>query len=77
MPGKKSINFEQSLQQLEQLVQKMESGDMALEDSLKAFEEGVGLVRQCQQSLSEAEQRVQMLITRQGKSDLVPFEADE
>lgn len=77
MPNKKSVNFEQSLEQLELLVRKMESGEMPLEDSLKAFEEGIGLVRQCQKSLTEAEQRVQILMSQNGKSELKPFKADE
>lgn len=58
---KKNVNFEDSLKQLETLVSGMEKGDLSLEDSLKAFEEGVQLVRHCQQALQAAEQRVTVL----------------
>ena len=56
---KKPQDFEQSLAALETLVAKMEKGDLSLEDSLKAFEEGVQLTRECQARLQAAEQRVQ------------------
>lgn len=77
MSDDKPVDFEQSLAQLEQLVQKLESGDLALEDSLQAFESGVALVRQCQQSLEAAEQRVQKLMVENGKPVLSPFEDRE
>ncbi|MEM7401598.1 MAG: exodeoxyribonuclease VII small subunit, partial [Pseudomonadota bacterium] len=48
---KKTINFEKSLNQLETLVDKLEKGDISLEDSLKTFEQGVKLTRECQQAL--------------------------
>lgn len=53
-----SINFEHALQQLEVLVQKMENQTLSLEESLSCFEQGVGLARQCQKALAEAEQKV-------------------
>ena len=53
--------FEQSLEELEQLVAKMEAGDLTLEESLSAYERGVGLYRQCQQALEQAELRVKLL----------------
>ncbi|HVJ39271.1 MAG TPA: exodeoxyribonuclease VII small subunit [Stenotrophomonas sp.] len=53
--------FEQSLEELEQLVAKMEAGDLTLEQSLSAYERGVGLYRQCQQALEQAELRVKLL----------------
>lgn len=77
MANDKPIEFEQSLAQLEQLVQKLESGDLALEDSLQAFETGVALVRQCQQSLQTAEQRVQKLMVENGTPVMTPFEERE
>ncbi len=61
-PSKKSLNFEQSLQDLEHLVKEMESGEMSLEDSLAAFEKGIQLTRECQTALQKAEQRVQKLV---------------
>ncbi len=54
-------HFEQSLEELEQLVEKMEAGDLSLEQSLAAYERGVGLYRQCQQALEQAELRVRLL----------------
>ena len=70
---KQSIDFEKSLADLETLVNELEKGDMSLEDSLKAFEEGVKLTRDCQSRLSEAEQRVQTLIENQGELSLQAF----
>ena len=54
-------HFEQSLDELEQLVGKMEHGEMSLEDSLAAYERGVGLYRRCQVALEQAELRVRLL----------------
>ena len=54
-------HFEQSLDELEQLVGKMEHGEMSLEDSLAAYERGVGLYRRCQAALEQAELRVRLL----------------
>ena len=54
-------HFEQSLEELEQLVEKMETGELSLEQSLTAYERGVGLYRQCQQALEQAELRVRLL----------------
>lgn len=59
---KKKINFEQSLEDLEKLIETMEDGDQSLEDSLKLFEKGVKLTRDCQQALQDAEQKVEMIL---------------
>lgn len=67
---KKALDFEQALVALESLVEKMEKGDLSLEDSLKAFEEGVKLTRECQTRLQEAEQRVQVLLEKDGQLTL-------
>ena len=56
-----AIDFETTLKQLEELVQQMESGELGLEESLKAFERGVKLTRQCQTALKNAELKVQTL----------------
>ena len=74
MTTKKSYPFETSLARLEKLVEQMESGDQSLEDSLKTFEEGIKLTRECQKALSEAEQKVALLIE---KSDGVEEQAFE
>ena len=56
------MNFEKKLTRLEEIVQKMESGEISLDDSLKLFEEGVKLSRECNKELNEAEQKVQKLV---------------
>lgn len=67
MPKAKTVNFETSLTELEKLVQSMESGELSLEDSLKAFESGMQLSRDCQQALADAEQKVQLLMEKDGE----------
>lgn len=74
MPRKKKTpDFEQSLKELESLVQQMEQGDLSLEDSLQAFEEGVSLTRECQSILAQAEQKVQVLMESGGELTTEPF----
>lgn len=73
----KNFNFEASLEELNQLVKKMESGDLPLEDSLKCFENGVKLIRDCQKALTKAEQKVQILTKQQGSETLEPHHPDE
>ena len=74
MPRKKSTSlFETSLVELEQLVEQMEQGDISLEESLKSFERGVKLTRTCQKALQEAEQKVQILLEKNGQQTLEPF----
>ncbi len=58
---KKAVDFEQKLNQLEALVNEMEKGSLTLEESLKAFEEGIKITRECQQALKDAELKVDML----------------
>lgn len=55
--------FEQSMARLEQIVRAMERGDVALEESLKLFQEGTELVRNCQKILDEAQLQVKMIMT--------------
>lgn len=77
MPAKKNQqqpDFEASLNALEALVEKMESGDLSLEESLQEFERGMALTRQCQQMLEEAEQRVKIL-TKENR--LEDFDSNE
>ena len=69
-------DFELSLKELESLVERMEQGEQSLEQSLKDFERGIVLTRQCQQALQQAEQRVQQLISQNGQEQLVDFEED-
>ena len=72
-----SANFEQSLQKLESLVKSLESGTLALDQALGAFQEGVGLVKQCQLLLSQADQKVDILIKASGETtETKPFQSD-
>lgn len=69
------MDFETKLNRLEDIVEKMETGDLALEESLKMFEEGVKLVRECQTQLNAAEQKVKVLLAvdGQGKAQTTDF----
>ncbi len=71
------MDFEKKLNRLEEIVAKMEGGDIPLEDSLKLFEEGVKLSRTCQKELDEAEQKVELLLGQdaQGQPVIQPFKA--
>jgi exodeoxyribonuclease VII small subunit len=75
----KSPDFEQALAELEELVQRLEHGDLPLDEALKAFERGVALTRQCQASLQAAQQKVEILMKRGAKAEIEPFDesADE
>ena len=67
--------FEASLEALEQIVQQLESGDLALEKSLELFEQGIRLSRECQDRLSQAERRIEVLLRdNQGRPVVAPFE---
>ncbi len=68
--------FEQSLDELEQLVTRMEQGDMGLDDSLKSFERGIALYRDCQGALEQAELRVQQLLDPTRPDAAEPFTPD-
>jgi exodeoxyribonuclease VII small subunit len=71
----KQPDFETALAELETLVETLEQGDISLEESLKLFERGVTLTRSCQKSLKEAEQKVQILLQKDGEAEA--FDADE
>ena len=64
---KAALDFEQSLADLQTLVERLENGELSLEDSLTAFEQGIGLTRDCQAALAQAEQKVQVLLERDGE----------
>ncbi|PJY95490.1 exodeoxyribonuclease VII small subunit [Pseudomonas donghuensis] len=74
---KASIDFEQSLADLQALVERLENGELSLEDSLTAFEQGISLTRDCQSALAQAEQKVQVLLARDGELAAEPFDADQ
>ena len=70
-------NFEEAMQRLEEIVQSLEGGDLPLENSLKAFEEGMKLLKFCSNKLEEAEQKVTLLINESGgKQTHIPFEPE-
>lgn len=69
-------DFEHSLDELEQLVARMEGGDMSLDESLSAFERGIGLYRHCQQALDQAELRVRLLLDPEAPDTAEPFEPE-
>lgn len=65
--------FEKALERLEEIVKMMEEGNMTLDGSLKAFEEGINLSRFCAKKLDDAERKVEMLVKRDGEETVVPF----
>jgi exodeoxyribonuclease VII small subunit len=71
-------NFEVSLTALEKVVRELERGDLPLEESLKLFEQGVKLSRECQERLNQAERRVEVLLRdTEGRPVLSAFDNDE
>ncbi|MFZ1640758.1 MAG: exodeoxyribonuclease VII small subunit [Candidatus Contendobacter sp.] len=77
MTAKKNppLPFETALAELESLVGQLEQGELTLEDSLQRFERGIALVQSCQNTLREAEQKVEQLIERNGRLETTPFAA--
>ncbi|WP_413734899.1 exodeoxyribonuclease VII small subunit [Sodalis sp. RH21] len=78
MPKKaeQPASFETALKELELIVTRLESGELPLEDALNEFEHGVQLARQGQQTLQQAEQRVQILLNDDAAAPLTPFTPD-
>ena len=74
---KKSMDFEQQLASLEALVESLESGELSLEASLKSFEQGIKVARDCQAALKKAEQQVEVLMRQGDKLVSKPFEDEE
>ncbi len=70
------VDFEHSLDELEQLVSRMEGGELSLDESLASFERGIGLFRHCQQSLQQAELRVKLLLDPDAPDSAEPFEPE-
>ena len=76
-PARKG-EFEKSLARLEEVVKRLESTDLSLDEAMKCFEEGVKLSRECQKQLEEAEGKVEILLRKaDGKIQAEPFETDE
>lgn len=74
MAKRKKLDYEASIAELELLVERLEQGDISLEESLKLYENGVLITRDCQEALQNAEQKVQMLLKQSGQANLVDFE---
>lgn len=72
------VNFETAMERLEKIVEQMESGKLALEDLIVRYEEGMGLVKICQERLATAEQKIEIIARNSaGKAVIKPFEAPE
>lgn len=74
---KNFVNFEKLLDELNHLIEKMETEQLNLATSLEYFEKGIALIKQCQQTLSDAEQKIQLLTEKSGKFTPQNFETDE
>lgn len=75
-PQKNLHRFRTILADLQTLVERLENGELSLEDSLAAFEQGIALTRDCQGALAQAEQKVQILLERDGELAAQPFDAE-
>jgi len=76
-PAAEPVPFEESLAELQQIVDRLESGELGLDDSLTEFERGIGLLRTCSEFLDRAERRVELLtgFAADGQSETAPFDA--
>jgi exodeoxyribonuclease VII small subunit len=72
-----ALDFEQALRELESVVERLERGDLPLEEALRVFERGVDLTRQCQGALKSAQQRVDALMKRNGELEPEPFSVSD
>jgi exodeoxyribonuclease VII small subunit len=72
-----ALDFETAMRDLEELVERLEQGDLPLEESLAAFERGVMLTRACQAALKDAEQKVEILLKKAGEPAIEEFTTDE
>lgn len=69
-----NLSFEESLTELESIVHSLEQGELSLEDSMALFERGLGLSQLSQLKLQQAEQKIQILLEKNGESQLEPFQ---
>src|SRR6266704_210122 len=77
MTNTKPKTFETSLEELERIVRELEQGELTLEKSLELFEQGVKLSRECQERLTQAERRIEILMRdNQGRAAVRPFEPE-
>ena len=73
---KAAVNFEKAIKDLEKIVEDLESGELSLEQSLKTFEKGIKLTRQCQGELKKAELKVKKLVEENGELKTKPLTND-
>lgn len=76
MSASKKFDFDNEIQKLEAIVEQMESGELGLEQAMAQFEQGVKITRECHKALQEVEQKVQILLEKQGKMVLEPFDVN-
>ena len=74
--GMAEAKFEDALAKLEEIVRKMEQGELTLDESLASFEEGIRLSRLCARKLDEAERRIEVLLKKEGTTDVRPFKLE-
>lgn len=74
---KKTVDFEKSLDELEELVEALEEGELPLEQALQTFERGIKLTQECQKALADAEQKVEQLLKTEGGTQTLPFDEPE
>ena len=78
MSARRSNDFEKAFQQLEQIVQRLESEELPLDDSLRLFEDGIGLSRFCHQRLEEVEKKIELILAdAKGQPRTEPFETGD
>lgn len=77
MTASKKFNLEKALNDLENLVEELETGDLPLEKAMQKFEEGIKLTRGCQAALKDAEQKVEILLKSAGGEELADFEVED
>ena len=77
MAKPKKLDYEAAVSEMESLVERLEKGDISLEESLKLYESGVLLTRDCQQALQKAEQKIQILLKQSGQTTLVDFDPNK
>ncbi|WP_448568216.1 exodeoxyribonuclease VII small subunit [Thalassotalea ganghwensis] len=71
-----NLSFEESISELEQIVHNLEAGELSLEEAMSLFERGLSLSHASQQKLQQAEQKIQMLVSKNGQTQLTDFDLD-
>ena len=72
-----TINFEENMEKLEKIVNELEKGELNLDDSVKKFEEGIQLSKECNKILEEAEKKITILLEESGTTEEKEFKTDE